>query len=29
MLDVIAKSWEELGRKREDTEADMGDVGYV
>ena len=23
----MAKLWEELGRKREDTEAEMGDVG--
>ena len=27
MLEVIAKYWKELGRKREDTEAEMGDVG--
>ena len=27
MLEVMAKLWEELGRKREDTEAEMGDVG--
>ena len=27
VLEVMAKHWEELGRKREDTEAEMGDVG--
>ena len=26
VLEVMAKHWEELGRKREDTEAEMGDV---
>ena len=27
VLEVMAKHWEELGRKREDTEAVMEDVG--
>ena len=27
VLEVMAKHWEDLGRKREDTEAEMGDVG--
>ena len=27
VIKVMAKHWEELGRKREDTEAEMGDVG--
>ena len=27
VLEVMAKHWEELGRKREDTEAEMEDVG--
>ena len=27
VLEVIAEHWEELDRKREDTEAEMGDVG--
>ena len=27
VLDVMEKHWEELGRKREDTEAEIGDVG--
>ena len=26
MLEVMEKHWEELGRKREDTEAEMGGV---
>ncbi len=26
MLKVMVKHWEELGRKREDAEAEMGDV---
>ena len=26
VLEVMAKFWEELGRKREDTGAEMGDV---
>ena len=26
VLEVMAKHWEELGRKREDTEAEMGDT---
>ena len=29
VLEVIAKHWEELGRKREDTEPEMGDVGRL
>ena len=27
VLEVMAKHWEELSRKREDTEAEMGGVG--
>ena len=27
VLEVMAKHWEEFGRKREDTEAEMGDMG--
>ena len=27
MLEIMAKHWEELGRKKEDTEAETGDVG--
>ena len=27
LLEVMANHWEELGRKREDTEAEMGAVG--
>ena len=27
MLEVMEKYWEDLGRKQEDTEAEMGDVG--
>ena len=27
VLEVMAKHWEELGRKSEDIEAEMGDVG--
>ena len=27
VLEVMAKHWEDLGREREDTETEMGDVG--
>ena len=27
VLEVMSKYWKELGRKREDTEAEMGNVG--
>ena len=27
VLEVVAKYWEEFGRKRDDTEAEMGDEG--
>ena len=28
VLEIMVKHWEELGRKREDTEAEIGDVGW-
>ena len=27
VFEVMAKHWEKFGRKKEDTEAEMGDVG--